>query len=157
MMQKLEKVLDLAAEALSLYVRKTTAELGEGLPLETKPEKKLRKVKGLAELEAERPTLKSSLKETSAKSPFALGPSDEPAAAKVSIEDAAEAKRRAIELGGLFIRRYVNTKPTGLERFKDLVNRVCGRTIVKLEDLTHEDNLKLIPVFEAELEKADAK
>ena len=156
MIQKIEKVLDLAAEALSLYIRKSIAELGEGLPPEPKlvKEPKPRKAKGLAELEAERPTAKATLKEIPVKSPFGDLGVDKPAPAKVNVEEQAEAKRRAIELGGLFIRRYINAKPTGLERFKTLVNQTCGRPITKIEELTHDDNLKLIPVFEAELDKA---
>lgn len=83
-------------------------------------------------------------------------PAGKPAATKAtaSIEDQAEAKRRCQEVMGLFIRRYLKATPTGLDRAKTILAEVCGRAIAKLEDLTHEDNIKLIPRFESELEKA---
>lgn len=168
MTDKLLKLLDLVAEALSLYIRKTTAELGEGLPIKDSvrivgeipnipaPAKE-RKPRGpnkeKSSIAAEVPVTRA---EIVPESPFgSLGGAQEPVEiVKASIEDQAEAKRRCQEVMGLFIRRYLRAQPTGLDRAKGILTKVCGRTIAKLEDLTHDDNVKLIPVFEAELEKA---
>lgn len=148
MTEKLLKLLDLAADALSLYIRKTTAELGESLPL---AEKKERKPRAAA-------APKEPVKEAVVESPFgSLGGTKEPEVVTASIEDMAESKRRCQEVMGLFIRRYLKATPTGLDRAKGILTKVCGRPIARLEDLTHADNVKLIPVFEEELEKADAK
>lgn len=77
------------------------------------------------------------------------------AAAHVSLEEQTETRKRAQELMGLYIRRHLKAVPPGLERAKKILLEECGRPIAKLEDLTHEDNVKLIPRFEAELEVAD--
>lgn len=151
-MQKLEKLIDVAAEALSLYIRKTTAELGESLPLDkptaaAAPAPKARKPRAPKKETAEAAAIEG---------PF--GPIATPAKVGktevVSVEDQAEAKRRCQEVMGLFIRRYLKAQPTGLDRAKIILTQECGRPIAKLEDLTHVDNVKLIPRFEAELEKA---
>jgi len=70
-------------------------------------------------------------------------------------EQAAEAKKRALEVGGLFVRRYQNAKPAGLDRFKGELVACCGRPIAKIEELTYADHVKMIPHFEALLDQAD--
>lgn len=159
MTEKLSKLLDLAADALSLYIRKTTAELGEALPLPETPDSVAAKDAELRTRVPRKPRATKAaepIKEPETESPFGnLNPA--PTAtetAHASIEDQAEAKRRCQEVMGLFIRRYLKAQPTGLDRAKGILTQVCGRAIAKLEDLTHADNVKLIPVFEAELEKA---
>jgi len=137
MMQKLEVLVQVAIEAL-VEVRTYYSKLNG---VEKKP-RAPRKAKVEAQPEVvEQP------------SPFA----QETAAAAGKPEDAAESKRRCQEVMGLFIRRYLKSVPPGLDRAKAILAEVCKRPISKLEDLTHEDNVKLIPRFEAELEKAEAK
>jgi len=161
-MQKLEKLIDLAAEALSLYVRKTTAELGEALPIKETPDSP-------AAVEAEKRTRVRKAKPEearTAKSAFDPGveqPAGKPAApaSKLSAEESLEAGRRGQEVMGLFIRRNLKASPTGLERAKKIINETLGlprvpATAWKLEDFTPEDWLKLTPKFEAELDKAGA-
>ena len=157
MIEKVEKVLDLAIEALSLYIEEKRRDRGETLPLAEQPagkpagEKKARKPKAAPEKGAE----------PAPASPFGTPPAAAAApapaaAAVVSVEEQLEAKRRCTEVMGLFIRRYMNAQPKGLDRAKDILNRETGRAIAKLEDLTYADHVKLTPVFEAELEKAAA-
>ncbi len=154
MMQKLEKLIDLAAEALSLYVRKTTAELGGALPLlATEEPAKPRKPRG--------PNKEKAAPPTEAQSGTVFGAVTEPSAApsKLNPEDAIEAGRRGQEVMGLFIRRYLKASPTGLERAKKIINDTLGlprspAAAWKLEDFTPEDWLKLTPIFEGELDKA---
>lgn len=147
MTEKLVKLLDLAAEALSLYIRKTSAELGESLldkPAAPK-ERKARTTKAEP----------AAATKTEPESPFGdLGKKEPGEAVVASIEDQAESKRRCTEVMGLFIRRHLKAQPSGLDRAKGILKTTLGREIGKLEDLTHADNVKLIPVFEAELEKA---
>lgn len=155
MIEKVEKVLDLAIEALSLYIEEKRRDRGETLPLVEQPagkpagEKKARKPKAEKTAEAAAPA-----------SPFdsvqAMERANPPTPTAVSVEEQLEAKRRCTEVMGLFIRRYMNANPKGLDRAKDILNRETGRAIAKLEDLTYADHVKLTPVFEAELEKAAA-
>ena len=151
MMQKLEVLVQVAIEAL-VEVRTYYSILnGNVLPIETAPapqplvEKKPRAPRK-AKVEAQPEVVEQP-------SPFA----QETAAAAGKPEDAAESKRRCQEVMGLFIRRYLKSVPPGLDRAKAVLAEVCKRPISKLEDLTHEDHVKLIPRFEAELEKAEAK
>lgn len=81
-------------------------------------------------------------------------PKEEPAAKEEGGNDAALVKARCQEVMGLFIRRYLKASPSGLERAKAILLEVCNRPVGRLEDLTPAENLKLIPRFEAELEKA---
>lgn len=155
MIEKVEKVLDLAIEALSLYIEEKRTARGETLPLTEQPaakpagEKKARKPK------AEKAETAAPASVFGTATPPAAAPTPAPAAAAavVSVEEQLEAKRRCTEVMGLFIRRYMNASPKGLDRAKEILNRETGRAINKLEDLTYADHVKLIPVFEAELEK----
>lgn len=180
-MQPLQKLIELASDALALYIRKTTLELGEGLPIKEaaakEPKTRVKKTEKIEDdgikcnpsctykTAQQKPNsymchkhaIENNAEKTAKEpeSPFgSLGGAKEPEAAAASIEDQAEAKRRCQEVMGLFIRRYLKAQPTGLDRAKGILTHVCGRIIAKLEDLTHADNVKLIPVFEAELEKA---
>ena len=152
-MQKFEKVLDLAIEALELYLGRgtDTAELeaarGEtAAPKERKPRK---------------PRTTPPPAETEAKSPFEIETTGASIGPKLSAEETLEAKRRGQEIIGLFIRRYLKAAPTGLDRAKKIINDTLGgprapKAAWQLEDITTEDWLKLTPIFEAELDKAAA-
>ncbi len=92
-----------------------------------------------------------------APSPFEPVAQAEPDAPTTSVDEniqRAAAKAKCQEVMGLFIRRYLKSAPPGLERAKAILTDVCGRPIGKLEDLTHADNLLLIPRFEKELAEA---
>lgn len=160
MIEKLEKVLDLAAEALSLYIRKTQAELGEALPMghnDDKERETAQAAKKPRKPKAEKPPLAQdeTLKNAAPPAASVFGTQPAPAAPeKPGVEEQLEAKRRCTEVMGLFIRRFMNSNPKGLDRAKKILNDTTGRAINKLEDLTYEDHVKLIPVFEKELEAA---
>lgn len=163
-MQKLEKLIDVAAEALSLYIRKTTAELGEALPLkgaeDAQPAAKTRKPRT--------PKMQTVTDEDGPKSPFDIenkvagdGRVTAAPVSKLTAEQAIEAGRRGQEVMGLFIRRNLKASPPGLEQTKAIINKTLGlprvpATSWKLEDFTPEDWLKLTPLFEAELDKVGA-
>ena len=154
MMQKLEKVLDLAIEALELYLgRKAT--VGEITATEVKTRK---------------PRAAKAAPADTAASPFGNigGTVSAPVAenakrpdVKFTAEEALEERRRGQEVMGLFIRRYLKATPTGLDRAKKIINDTLGgprtpKTAWQLEDILPEDWHKLIPIFEDELDKAGA-
>lgn len=144
--EKAEKLLDLACDALALYIRKTTVELGEGLPLPP--------ASPAAEKAPRKPRAPKPEPET--KSPFDTivdQPTGKPG--KASVEDLVEARRRNQEVVGLFIRRYLKASPTGLDRAKAIIQRETpAEAGKKLEEFAYESCVKLTPIFEAELEKA---
>lgn len=169
MIAKLEKVLDLVAEALSLYIEDKRRGRGENLPFRgeavlatlapapaasaapaaTRGRPRKEKVVAAA---AEAPATES---------PFGTveAPKAAASASKLSAEEAFEAGRRGQEVMGLFIRRYLKASPTGLERAKKILVENLGaprnaEPAWKLEHLAPEDWLKLTPIFESELEKA---
>lgn len=153
-MQKVEKLIDVATEALTIYIR-TAGQTVSGGEITA------------AEVKTRKPRVgKEKAPETAAASPFDTGAQEQPAgkpaaaASKLNPEDALEAGRRGQEVMGLFIRRFLKANPTGLERAKKIVNETLGlprvpATAWKLEDFTPEDWLKLTPKFEAELDKAE--
>ena len=61
-----------------------------------------------------------------------------------------ETKRRVREVMGLFIRRHLRSTPPGLDRAQAILIKTVGQ-VKKLDDLTYEDNVRLIPIFEREL------
>lgn len=76
---------------------------------------------------------------------------------KPTPEQAAEAKRAAIEVMGLFIKKHLNAKPkSGQQLAREIMAEVCGRKVDKLDELTYEDHIKLAPRFNDELDKAAA-
>jgi hypothetical protein len=158
MMQKLERLIDVATEALTLYVSNNGGQAalpfrGDVPAQPSAPEKPAK----------ERKTRTPKAAPEVVDSPFGgANQGGQPAPSKLAPEDAIEAGRRGQEVMGLFIRRYLKASPTGLERAKKIINDTLGlpRTPAaawKLEDFTPEDWLKLTPTFEAELEKADGK
>ena len=156
MMQKLEKLIDVATEALSLYVKTQGGDCPDcARPRDIVPAP-VKEVKTRAKKDKAVPA------ETAAASPFDAGVElGKTAPAKLNAEEAIEAGRRGQEVMGLFIRRYLKASPTGLERAKKIINETLGlpRTPAvawKLEDFTPEDWLKLTPKFEQELDKAGA-
>lgn len=162
MIEKLEKVLDLAAEALSLYVRKTTLELGEGLPLPpvTPSDNQLAPKKDEPEPKKVRARKKTEpapapAAEAPAKSPFDVGAPTAPPAA-LTVEEQAKAKIDCESAMGVFIRRHLKSTPPGLARAKVILKQTLGRDIAKLEDLVYADHVKLVPVFLAALDNPDA-
>ena len=154
MMQKVEKLLDLAIECAEMYLGR--AKSGEVAMLAEKA------VKTRAKKTPTPPPAEQLGHALAGHKPEPGGsPFDPPAAAvtKLSAEESLEAGRRGQEVMGLFIRRFLKANPTGLERAKKVINETLGlprvpATAWKLEDFTPEDWLKLTPKFEAELEKA---
>lgn len=156
MIQKLEKLLDLAAEALSLYIDDTRSRRGEALPLGGKAES----TAVATEVKPKR-TKKTVAAEPTAPvdSPFSAATPAQVVEAKLPPEEALEAGRRGQEVMGLFIRRYLKASPTGLDRAKGIIENHLGKPrngemSWKLEHFTPQDWLKLTPIFEAELDKA---
>lgn len=154
MFQKVETLIDLGIEVLKEMRAYYSMRNGSELPLETGAEaaqvdkpKRGRKPK-VAPVDTAAATFNA------AASPFEGTPSE---AVQVSIEDTVEAKRRAQEVMGLFIRRFLKATPPGLQRAKAILNELCERPVSSLEELTHADHVKMIPRFERELEQADAK
>ena len=161
MMQKIEKVLDLAVEALSLYVAETRARHGAVGDVPEKPAPHARKAKAAAQPPA--------APEAPAPSPFSHEGNVVDAApeAPTSIEDAVEIARVGKETMGLFIRRYIKASPTGLQRAEKIivdtlgpatkVNQKTGKVGWALDHFTSADWLKLTPKFAAGLDAAEAE
>lgn len=150
MIQKLEKLVDLAVEALTMYIRMNTIERA---PVKEAP--------GTAAAPAPRGRPKkvaaAPVAEPEAESPFGIAGAAA-SSEKLSAEDAVEAARRGQEVMGLFIRRYLKAVPSGLERAKGVIEKELGKprngeAAWKLEHFTPHDWLKLTPIFEGELEK----
>lgn len=154
MTEQIGKLLNLACEALALYIRKTTLELGEALPLPLPEAPKPAKERKPRALKVEAPAPAAARDKQHAMS-----------APHASVEEQVEAARRCKEVIGLFIRARLTAKPSGVEQATAIIKRELGAPrksydvrgtltpMWKLEDFTYEENLKLIPVFE----KADEK
>ena len=166
MMQKIEKLLIVAAEALTeardyyatlnnsrLKLEYTAEAAGPIIPLPT-PEPA-----PLAPVPAEKRKGGRPRKVVGAPapeavpdaSPFSLGAPAEAGTGLAQTLDPSTTKLRCQEVMGLFIRRYLRASPSGLDRAKVILSEVCARHITRLEELTHEDKVKLIPAFEAAL------
>ena len=150
MMQKFEKVLDLAIEALEMYLGRSGRVDVTAAPV------KETKTRAPRKAAATPPPA-----ETATASPFHVDSElkNTGVAPKLGPDDVLEAKRRGQEVMGLFIRRYLKAAPTGLDRAKKIINDTLGgprapKAAWQLEDITAEDWLKLTPIFETELDKA---
>lgn len=156
-MQKLEKLIDVATEALAEVRDYYAAARGATLPLKDAAPAPVKEAK--TRVKKEKVPAAPGAPEVAA-SPFGI---DTTAggdnAVKLSPEEAFEARRRGQEVMGLFIRRYLKAAPTGLDRAKKVINETLGgprapKAAWQLEDILPEDWLKLTPIFEAELDKA---
>lgn len=150
-MEELLKVLIETLHEIKFYYRKQNEVLGL-IALEAQRERVTRKKTVKEEKTAsvvEQPAAKPS---AAAASAFGLAPVEE---TKAPAEDTVEAARRCQEVIGLFIRRHLKAVPPGLDRAKAIIQEVCPNEVgKKIEEFAYTSNLKLIPRFESELEKA---
>lgn len=128
MMQKIEQLLDLAIEVLALKRAEMVVKTGEELPLKpaTAPQRKPR-TKKLVENEVE---------------------SDVPEYSRADIKDEVKTKRKCMEIAGVFIRKHQKDVPSGLDQLKTMMAEICGRAIVKFDDLTSGEMIKLLKALE---------
>lgn len=161
MMQKLEKLIDVATEAFAEARDYYAAARGATLPLRDAAPAPVKEAK--TRVKKEKVPAAPGAPEVAA-SPFGIDTAaggDNAAKVALSAEEALEARRRGQEVMGLFIRRYLKAAPTGLDRAKKVINETLGgprapKAAWQLEDILPEDWLKLTPIFEAELDKAGA-
>jgi hypothetical protein len=132
MIQKLEKLLDLLIAVLERELGSETAPASVPTTV-----RRARKTAPVPESEPE------------PDDPFAgMG-----APLKPTPEETMEASRRCIEVMGAFIKKHMNDKPiSGQQQAKKIIQIELGHSLGKLTDLTYEDNVKLIPRFEQELD-----
>ena len=172
MTEKITKLLDLACEALSLYIRKTTWDLGEALPLAGQAAASVGVTTAIADKPARVRKPKVAAMPTAPEAQPAAGfgglgqvatPAPAAPATQVPVEEQVESARRCKEVIGLFIRARLNHRPSGVEQATALIKRHLGEPrksypvgaqgvltpMWKLEDFTYAENLKLIPIFEA--------
>lgn len=150
MIEKIEKLLDLAILG-AMEFRNYYASMNGELPLERKPWP-------TTPAAAADPVVEEKPKRGRPKVEKVTAPAAEPVEAnpfemKPSAENFVEAKRRTIEVMGAFIKGKNGAKQPGLALAKAISKEKLGRDIQNLEELTYEDCVKLIPAFEAELNK----